>query len=181
MNTLPYCSTATGAFLAQPKERRMIAYVMLWTTTSAASIFIVIWCEKMIAKNFSQLGDVSHATKRMHSEFQRALLAMAICPLFTTSIPVFYFMTTIAFQLCPWRVSAIMTICLSSISLFNPLTTIICFRCYRRAAARFLTFGRYNKDSVKSLTNVTAATSEYMPLLVNLCYFIFCETVGIEG
>ncbi|KAI1706060.1 serpentine type 7TM GPCR chemoreceptor str domain-containing protein [Ditylenchus destructor] len=142
------------------KEWRMIAYVLLWTTTSATSIFIVIWCEKMIAKNFNQLCDMSHAsTRRMHKEFQRALLAMAICPLFTTSMPVFYFMTTIAFQLCPGRVSAIMTICLSSISLFNPLTTIICFRCYRRAAARLLTCGRYNKDSVNSLTNVNAATS----------------------
>ncbi|KAI1701403.1 serpentine type 7TM GPCR chemoreceptor str domain-containing protein [Ditylenchus destructor] len=138
----------------------MIAYVILWTTTSGASIFIVIWCEKMIAKNFNKLGDLSQAsTRRMHKEFHRALLAMAICPLFTTSIPVFYFMTTIALQLCPGRASAIMTICLTSISLFNPLTTIICFKCYRRTTVRFLTFGRYNKDSITSITSVTAATS----------------------
>ncbi|KAI1695786.1 hypothetical protein Ddc_20969 [Ditylenchus destructor] len=67
---------------------------------------------------------------------------LAICPLFTTSIPVFYFVTTIAFQMCPGRISAMMSIFLTSISLFNPLTTIICFRCYRQATARFVTCGR---------------------------------------
>ncbi|KAI1703678.1 serpentine type 7TM GPCR chemoreceptor str domain-containing protein [Ditylenchus destructor] len=142
-----------SAIMAQPKEWRMIAYVILWTTTSCASIIIVIWCEKRIDKIFMPLGDFSHGNaQRMHKEFQRALLAMAICPLFTTSIPVFYFMATIAFQLCPGQISAMMTICLSSISLFNPLTTIICFRCFRQATIRFVSCGQ-RSASVSSAEN----------------------------
>ncbi|KAI1699340.1 serpentine type 7TM GPCR chemoreceptor srd domain-containing protein [Ditylenchus destructor] len=140
------------------KEWKVIAHVILWTTTSWASIFIVIWCEKRINKIFKPLGHLSHGNgQRMHKEFQRALLAMAIFPLFTSCIPVLYFVTTIAFQMCPGRISAIMTIFLSSVSLFNPLTTITCFRCYRQATVRFVTCGR-RSASVSSTTNAGCAT-----------------------
>ncbi|KAI1703370.1 serpentine type 7TM GPCR chemoreceptor srd domain-containing protein [Ditylenchus destructor] len=58
-------------------EGRMIAYVMLWTTTSCASISIAIWCETMIGKNFKALTRLSHGgAQKMHKEFQKALLAM---------------------------------------------------------------------------------------------------------
>ncbi|KAI1697042.1 serpentine type 7TM GPCR chemoreceptor srh domain-containing protein [Ditylenchus destructor] len=93
----------------------------------------------------------------MHKEFQRALLAMAICPLITTCIPIFYMLTTITLQLCPGRISGMMSISLSSASLFNPLTTVICFRCYRQATARFVTCGR-RCASVSSTTNAAWVT-----------------------
>ncbi|KAI1700324.1 serpentine type 7TM GPCR chemoreceptor srd domain-containing protein [Ditylenchus destructor] len=139
-----WTSSRSGLFMGgHMTEWRMIYYVLLWTTTSCASIFVAVWCEKAIGKNFKALSHLSSGNaQKMHKEFQRALLAMAICPLFTTSIPVFYFMTTIGLRLCPGRISAVMAIFLSSISLFNPLTTIICFRCYRRATVRLITFGR---------------------------------------
>ncbi|KAI1698449.1 serpentine type 7TM GPCR chemoreceptor srd domain-containing protein [Ditylenchus destructor] len=115
---------------------RTILCIAHWTFTCTASIFIVIWCEKRIAH---EIGQPTHsATRKMHKEFHRALLAMAICPLFTTSFPVFYFCITIALQLCPGQISVLMAIVLTSITVFNPLTTIICFRCYRQVTARLL-------------------------------------------
>ncbi|KAI1693066.1 hypothetical protein Ddc_23169 [Ditylenchus destructor] len=66
---------------------------------------------------------------------------MAICPLLTTSFPVFYFCITIAFQLCPGQISVFMAIVLTSVTVFNPLTTITCFRCYRQVTARLLCCG----------------------------------------
>ncbi|KAI1703369.1 serpentine type 7TM GPCR chemoreceptor srd domain-containing protein [Ditylenchus destructor] len=150
-----WTSRRNGFFMGgHMTESRMIYYVVLWTLTSCVSIFVAVWCEKMIGKNYKALSHLSTANaQKMHKEFQRALLAMAICPLFTTSIPVFYFMTTIALRLCPGRISAVMAIFLSSISLFNPLTTIICFRCYRRATMRMITFGRRGTSVSSATTN----------------------------
>ncbi|KAI1697197.1 serpentine type 7TM GPCR chemoreceptor str domain-containing protein [Ditylenchus destructor] len=70
----------------------MVVYVSLWVLTCCISIGIVVWCERSITKSFNQLSNLSKGsansnTQRMHREFHRALLAMAICPLVTTSVP----------------------------------------------------------------------------------------------
>ncbi|KAI1697188.1 hypothetical protein Ddc_19876 [Ditylenchus destructor] len=77
----------------------------------------------------------------------------AICPLITATIPVLYFCFSIAFQLCPGQISAIMSIGTTCITLFNPLTTILCFRCFRQVTARTLTGGRYRND-VKHMATI---------------------------
>ncbi|KAI1704802.1 serpentine type 7TM GPCR chemoreceptor srh domain-containing protein [Ditylenchus destructor] len=100
----------------------------------------------MINKHFRQIGNPTHfTTQKMHKEFHRALLAMAICPLITTAVPTLYFCTIIVLQLCPGWLSVFMAIAASSISLFNPLTTIVCFRCYRSAAFKLVTFNLCGK------------------------------------
>ncbi|KAI1700583.1 serpentine type 7TM GPCR chemoreceptor str domain-containing protein [Ditylenchus destructor] len=128
-------------------EWQLIVMLISWNMTCVGSIFIVAGCENKIAKNFDQLSQHSthSGTQKMHKEFQRALLAMAICPLVTSTIPAFYFIAVIALKLRPGPILALITICLSSVTLFNPLTTIICFRCYRQAAIRLLTCGQFGK------------------------------------
>ncbi|KAI1703772.1 serpentine type 7TM GPCR chemoreceptor str domain-containing protein [Ditylenchus destructor] len=128
---------------------RTLLWISLWTFSSWSSILIVIWCERGIVKNINQLGNPTTAnSQRMHKEFHRALLAMAICPLVTTAVPVFYFCFTIAIGICPGQISVIMAIVLTSITIVNPLTTIVCFRSYRQATARgflsILTCGHYS-------------------------------------
>ncbi|KAI1704814.1 GNS1/SUR4 family domain-containing protein [Ditylenchus destructor] len=125
---------------------RTVSWTILWAFTSFASIIIVIWCEKMISRHFNHMGNPTHrATQRMHKEFHRALLAMAICPLITTTVPTLYFCATIILQLRPGWISVFMASATSSITLFNPLTTIICFRCYRQVILRLIACCRYNK------------------------------------
>lgn len=62
----------------------------------------------------------------------------AICPIITTGIPIAYFIITIGFSLCPGPISAFLSTAVSSITAFNPLTTIAFMGCYRRAALRSL-------------------------------------------
>ncbi|KAI1702326.1 hypothetical protein Ddc_17121 [Ditylenchus destructor] len=66
-------------------------------------------------------------------------------------------MITNGFSLCPGPISAVMSTLLSSVTLFNPVTTIVCFRCYRRIAARVISCGRYDAqerdNKGTSLTN----------------------------
>ncbi|KAI1691902.1 serpentine type 7TM GPCR chemoreceptor str domain-containing protein [Ditylenchus destructor] len=155
-------------FVIYIKEWRMFRWLSLWTVTCCATIFVVILCEKKIAKNVRRHGNPTHSTtQRMHTEFHRALLAMAICPLITTTFPVFYFITTTGLSLCPGQISALMTIGLSSITLFNPLTTIACFRCYRQIAIRIVTCGRYDSQNREATVSTQQKVFSVQPQLLH--------------
>ncbi|KAI1697277.1 serpentine type 7TM GPCR chemoreceptor str domain-containing protein [Ditylenchus destructor] len=135
-------------------EWRLILCVLIWTLTCTASIGIVYWCEKKMVMYVKQLGKPTHGnTQRLHKEFHRALLAMAITPLLTTTVPVLYFVVVIALQLSPGRVAILtMSIGVTTITLFNPLTTIMFLRCYRQATIKMFTCGWR-----KNLVNRTVA------------------------
>ncbi|KAH7692984.1 hypothetical protein AAVH_39987, partial [Aphelenchoides avenae] len=62
----------------------------------------------------------------------------AICPLVISGIPIFFFVVSICFSLCPGSISAFMTTGTSCITVFNPLTTIFFMRCYREAVFKHL-------------------------------------------
>ncbi|KAI1694696.1 serpentine type 7TM GPCR chemoreceptor srd domain-containing protein [Ditylenchus destructor] len=163
LNSWPHTGTiyVLGRHLT---EWQLIACLASWNMTCSGSIFIVAWCEKKIAKSFDWIGQHStnSGTQKMHKEFQRALLAMAICPLVSSTIPVLYFILVIALRLRPGPIAAaLVSLCLSSVTLFNPLTTIICFRSYRQATIRLLTCGQFGKSqrNVGSTTMVTKITS----------------------
>ncbi|KAI1692217.1 hypothetical protein Ddc_23737 [Ditylenchus destructor] len=66
-------------------------------------------------------------------------------------------MITNGFSLCPGPISAVMSTLLSSVTLFNPVTTIVCFRCYRRIAARVIFCGRYDAQKRDNNTEMTVA------------------------
>ncbi|KAI1707097.1 serpentine type 7TM GPCR chemoreceptor srd domain-containing protein [Ditylenchus destructor] len=125
---------------------RMISSVLLFSFTCTASTIIVIWSEIAITKRFRQMGNPSHnTTRRLHKEFHRALLAMAIIPLLTCAFPTLWYCICITFRLSPGILSVIMSSLVSSITFFNPLTTIMFLRVFRQATIRFLTCGRrYN-------------------------------------
>ncbi|KAI1699161.1 serpentine type 7TM GPCR chemoreceptor str domain-containing protein [Ditylenchus destructor] len=140
-------------------EWRMLAYLTIWLITTSLSIGTVVWCEKHILKYFRELGNHTNVTThRMHKEFHRALLAMAISPLIAITIPVYYFLTVFSFQLCSGWISAYITSALAAITVINPLTTIFCFRCYRRAALKSLTCDRL-KTASSSVTAHTPSNS----------------------
>ncbi|KAH7711413.1 hypothetical protein AAVH_21286, partial [Aphelenchoides avenae] len=60
----------------------------------------------------------------------------AICPLITTAIPIFYFIITICMSFCPGAISAFMSTAVTSITMFNPITTVVFMRCYREAVLK---------------------------------------------
>ncbi|KAI1703768.1 serpentine type 7TM GPCR chemoreceptor srd domain-containing protein [Ditylenchus destructor] len=141
-------------------EWRMFYWLSLWTVTCSGSVAIVIWCEVKIVKSLNQYGTGTQAsTQRMHKEFHRALLAMAICPLVTTTVPVFYFLISMVFQLSSGQVSAFMTTASTCITQFNPLTTIIFLRCYRRVAVRLISCGRHQSHVTPGEIQATQSVS----------------------
>ncbi|KAH7712874.1 hypothetical protein AAVH_19784 [Aphelenchoides avenae] len=118
-----------GAYLS---DARLVAWEILWFISSGGGAIIVVTCELKIMNRLRSLGGGYHETTRqMHREFHRALMAMAICPLITSGIPIFFFIITICLALCPGPISAFMASGCSWITVFNPLTTIFFMRCYR--------------------------------------------------
>ncbi|KAH7710132.1 7TM GPCR protein [Aphelenchoides avenae] len=129
----------------------LTAWTAVWTGACIGSIILVVMFEFKMFAHFRHLKDsaqnISENTRKMHRDFHRTLLAMAICPLFTTTAPLLYFSVTtfLAFPLGP--ISAFVEMAVTSITVFNPLTTICFMRCYRSAALRMLRCRRDAADA----------------------------------
>ncbi|KAI1699809.1 hypothetical protein DdX_17099 [Ditylenchus destructor] len=85
----------------------------------------------------------------------------AICPLITSTGPIYYYSASFIFQLCPGKFSAIMSSAVSWITFFNPLTTILCFRCYRQTTLRFIACGSI-KPTINPSSLPVNPTSNYV-------------------
>ncbi|KAI1690616.1 hypothetical protein Ddc_24821 [Ditylenchus destructor] len=82
-------------------------------------------------------------------------------PLITTTVPLLYFDSTVALQLCPGKFSAMMTIAATSITFFNPLTTVLFLRCYRQVVVQFFTCGK--KVRPRETSAIAQSTSNAVP------------------
>ncbi|KAH7720901.1 CRE-STR-90 protein [Aphelenchoides avenae] len=112
-------------------EWRLRSWIPAWGVTSTVIIIAVAICEKQIMRYFKLAKESHRNTRQMHSEFHRALMAMAIVPLVTSTVPTVYFLIMGFFELTTGPYAAFVGTAVSSITLFNPLTTIFFMRCYR--------------------------------------------------
>ncbi|KAI1699635.1 serpentine type 7TM GPCR chemoreceptor srd domain-containing protein [Ditylenchus destructor] len=149
---------------ATANDLSLILWLVVWNFSGFGSICIVIWCEMGIVKYLRELGTPTHEnTARMHKEFHRALMAMAICPLVTITVPVIYFILSFTTRLRTRYVSVIMTSGLSCITLFNPITTILIFRCFREVIFRTLSCNIFSTSMTKVIKvfETTQVTSSF--------------------
>ncbi|KAH7697523.1 hypothetical protein AAVH_35393 [Aphelenchoides avenae] len=86
-------------------------------------------------------------TKRVHAEFKRALLALAVCPLICLVTPIAVLQTMCYLRLNGGILAAFECIHATSIAVVNPLVTICVVHPYRDAALKWLTFGRAKTDA----------------------------------
>ncbi|KAH7712523.1 7TM GPCR protein [Aphelenchoides avenae] len=147
------------------------AWIALWTFSCTSSIIAVAIFETKIKRHFNALRNtVSHdRTRQMHKDFHRALLAMGICPLMTTSPPILFMMAAAYLRLAPGPMQAFLSILCSSITAFNPLTTMFFMRSYRQKIIAF--FRKKPSADVSSATCVTAMdlpTRKFTSLSTNI-------------
>ncbi|KAH7719727.1 hypothetical protein AAVH_12844 [Aphelenchoides avenae] len=129
-------------------------YLVMWFCTCNFAISIVAIVEVLITRYFSRIGNNSHqSTKKLHKDFHRALLAMAITPLVTTTGPVLYIIIATMIELSPGPVQCFIASGITSITLFNPLTTMLAMRCYRNVV-----FGPCLPKNVRIDPNLTRAS-----------------------
>ncbi|KAH7725750.1 hypothetical protein AAVH_06593 [Aphelenchoides avenae] len=90
----------------------------------------------------------------MHNDLNRALIALAICPMVTSALPLTFFLVEI-FAAKDEADNLFIFACtvLSSIAFWNPITTCFLIRPYRAALTRYF---RGNKDEPKNIPSETA-------------------------
>lgn len=147
----------------------------MWSVSCVGGSIVVITFETKIKRHFDSMGSsMSHnSTRKMHKDFHRALLAMvgwagivdiftflfeAICPLFTTAVPIMYYMVAAYLELSPGTSQAFMTMGASSITMFNPLTTISFMRTYRQALLRPFLKNKTRPQDTTHATGLSVAT-----------------------
>ncbi|KAH7716632.1 hypothetical protein AAVH_15915 [Aphelenchoides avenae] len=138
-------------------------WIAMWNVSCLTSIFLVAVLEVKIKRYVDNMGGVAHqSTRKMHRDFHRALLAMAICPLITSSGPILYYMFAAFMELSPGPNQAFLSMAVSSITLFNPLTTIFFMRGYRRVILKPFLKKKANVIETR-VTGLSLAASSFDP------------------
>ncbi|KAI1700029.1 serpentine type 7TM GPCR chemoreceptor srd domain-containing protein [Ditylenchus destructor] len=136
---------------ARITDLKTILYTAYYTVTTTGGYAIILWCEYKIIKELRYFGEnMRESTRQLHVEVHRALIALAVAPLFVLLLPIVYFLVMIFLQATPGPISAFMTTVVTLITLANPITTICIVRPYRRAFLRMIGFGNKIGASVLS-------------------------------
>ncbi|KAH7713233.1 7TM GPCR protein [Aphelenchoides avenae] len=151
-DTAPY---PYGSYCLRAKA---LVYVGFYAITSGGGYVLIVWTELQIVQHLRQLGDtINRNTQKMHSEIHRALLALAICPLFTCVIPIFFFLYNIVTMSSPGEITILFSTAVTAITLFNPLTTTYFVKPYRNAVLNV--FKRKKRNAIVAETTL-APTSQ---------------------
>ncbi|KAI1697826.1 serpentine type 7TM GPCR chemoreceptor srd domain-containing protein [Ditylenchus destructor] len=126
---------------ARITDLKVILYTAYYSTTIVGGYSIILWCEYKIIKELGEFGDnMRESTRQLHAEVHRALIALAVAPLFVLFIPVMFFITMIIIQAAPGPITAFMCSVCTLITLANPITTICIVKPYRRAFLKIFRF-----------------------------------------
>ncbi|KAI1713665.1 serpentine type 7TM GPCR chemoreceptor srd domain-containing protein [Ditylenchus destructor] len=118
-------------------DAKNILHHSFYMTTLVVGYTIIIWCQSKIMEFLNQHGKSSHAsTQRMHAE--------AITPSISLIMPVFVVVLALAMSATLGPMAAFLSMCMSAITLANPVTVIYFVKPYRRAVVGFLTCGKYH-------------------------------------
>lgn len=92
----------------------------------------------MVVKALKQYGSLMcERTRRMHAEFKRALVGLAVSPLVAVILPVTCNIATLSLRLNGGILTAYTTTFCSSIVFLNPLITVAVVRAYRTAVQQY--------------------------------------------
>lgn len=93
------------------------------------------------------------------SAFFLGMFVQAVVPLGTTSVPIMYYMYMSYFGLTSGPYAAFIGTAMTSITLFNPLTTIFFMRCYRDVVLPCFKRKAQVVPGTTAITALSAATS----------------------
>uniref|UniRef100_A0A915EI62 G protein-coupled receptor n=1 Tax=Ditylenchus dipsaci TaxID=166011 RepID=A0A915EI62_9BILA len=131
-SSLPYPTMSHKA------EIKSFVHNSFYMLSSAGGYTIIIYCQSKIIAYMGQFGSSSRAsTRKMHEEFNRTLMALAITPLILLMGPEFLHALTIMLE-TESPLSAMLTLSTTLIAVVNPLTTMYLVKTYRRTIQRFL-------------------------------------------
>lgn len=105
----------------------------------AVSYTCIAWSMKEVLKKFSFLRpEMRLSTRKLQNDLHRALIALAVCPLVSSMVPCGAFMICIFLKINIVQISPFLLIFVSSVTLFNPVTTVYYVRPFRRYVLNML-------------------------------------------
>ncbi|KAH7705873.1 hypothetical protein AAVH_26911, partial [Aphelenchoides avenae] len=88
----------------------------------------------------------------------------AITPLVTTTVPVLYYIAASLLGLSPGPMQCFISVACTSITMLNPLTTILAMRCYRNVVVKpFLSKKSRVDANITRATGLSVASSTFVP------------------
>ncbi|KAI1691114.1 serpentine type 7TM GPCR chemoreceptor str domain-containing protein [Ditylenchus destructor] len=120
---------------------------------------ILIFCEMKIMDYIKITGSVTEKTRKMHTEVNRALIALAVTPTLTLMAPVFTLVIALILRLTLGPSIAVISMTMTLITLVNPITSIYFIRPYRRVANRVVCCYRYAQVEASTINTVTGGSS----------------------
>ncbi|KAH7709576.1 Protein STR-90 [Aphelenchoides avenae] len=143
-------TTLLGSKLDAPWTFRHILLVFI---TINLSYTLIILSEWRVFRSLKLLEPSMQAsTRRMQSDLHRALIALALCPLFSSFLPTGLLLLAGLLQFQLGTYSAFVTIFMSSITLINPITTCYFVAPFRKAITRLAACKGLSKQTTSSIT-----------------------------
>ncbi|KAH7724845.1 hypothetical protein AAVH_07431, partial [Aphelenchoides avenae] len=85
----------------------------------------------------------------------------AITPLLTSTVPILYYVVAALIELNPGPMQCLFSMAVTSITMFNPITTVLFMRCYRRVVfGRCLREKTSNAMIAAAITGLSMATTQ---------------------
>ncbi|KAH7716503.1 hypothetical protein AAVH_16081 [Aphelenchoides avenae] len=133
-----------------------------YLVTSAIVYTVIIRCQYGVLVYLRRLGAPSHShTCKAHAEVNRALVALAITPLFTI-LPTAVCVASNELEVNLGNVYAYLSLGLSAITIANPVTAIYFVRAYRERFLRLIGV-RKKHDAIAPTANLSVASSSFDP------------------
>ncbi|KAH7693372.1 7TM GPCR protein, partial [Aphelenchoides avenae] len=131
-------------------ELRTQMHHTMYMISTVGGYSIVVWCQYKIFAYLKSHGKSMHErTRRAHAEVNRALIILAITPLISSIGPTAVIVLMLILQLQPGPYAVAITLCMSMITLVNPVTIVYFVRPFRRAIS----------DVVSSYSRAAAAST----------------------
>ncbi|KAH7714378.1 hypothetical protein AAVH_18262 [Aphelenchoides avenae] len=112
----------------------MIEAVAMYDFGAIMTTIAIVYCELKVMQKLKTAAEMMRpATRRMHDETNKALIALAVAPLILSCLPIGFFLFTIVARINPGPIMAVITSQLSWIAIANPITTTFFVRPYRHA------------------------------------------------
>lgn len=140
----------------------MLPHIVLVSAVSTAGYSVILWSEVCVLRKLRMSSTFMNAsTYRLQNDLHNALIALAICPVVSSLLPVSSFLVAIIFEINLSAVSPFLLIFVSFITVLNPITTCYFVKSFRNSLMRIVLCGKIPKhlgsSAVTYVNNYTTA------------------------
>lgn len=121
----------------------MMPHVALVGVINVLGYACIVWSELGVFRKMNLSANLMRkSTRKLQAGLHKALIALAICPVLSSLVPVGSFLLALVFKVDLSNFSPFLLIFVSSITVVNPITTCYFVKSFRDTLLRLLCLGR---------------------------------------